>query len=154
MVVIDKGTDALFGLLATCAMNKKGERDHAYKFVHGDKETFWSAFEMIKVPYYFPKYRGGTIGYPNPDREHSVCGQLYHPDDLGRPLWWNVRGGRERKKRNRNHFYANLLLLLRGECCETSIFLKRNTSTSPTGPPTAMTWKENGIGKRRIDPFV
>lgn len=91
VVVINKGSSAFFGLLATCTMNRKLEREEIYKNVFGDKETFWIATELIKVPYYFPSGYGGTIGYVNPSKENSICGQLYHPDENWEPLWWNVR---------------------------------------------------------------
>ena len=37
VVVVNKSSDSFFGLLATCAMNRKPERDYVYKFVHGMK---------------------------------------------------------------------------------------------------------------------
>jgi hypothetical protein len=68
-------------------MNSKYERDlWSYKKFYGDKETFWSGFEIVQEPYAFVR---------NYD-ENSVCGAQLHLEYLGRPLWWN--GGVMRNK--------------------------------------------------------
>ncbi|KAF9175061.1 hypothetical protein BGX21_010564 [Mortierella sp. AD011] len=96
VVLINKRTRFL-GLLATCKSNGKWERDLvSYKVFHGDKETFWTGFEMIQEPYVFMRNYGGVIGELRPDNPQSVCGAQLHEDYRGRPLWWN--GGLYRNK--------------------------------------------------------
>ncbi|KAG0281044.1 hypothetical protein BGZ95_007244 [Linnemannia exigua] len=96
VVVINKKTRFL-GLLGTCKMNGKWERDLVtYKVFHGDKETFWTGFEMVQEPYAFMRNYGGVIGELRPDDENSVCGAQLHEDHKGYPLWWN--GGLYRNK--------------------------------------------------------
>ncbi|KAG0269330.1 hypothetical protein BGZ95_002115 [Linnemannia exigua] len=96
VVLINKKTRFL-GLMGTCKMNGKWERDLvSYKIFHGDKETFWIGFEMIQEPYVFMRNYGGVIGELRPDNENSVCGAQMHQDHRGRPLWWN--GGLQRNK--------------------------------------------------------
>ncbi|KAF9103430.1 hypothetical protein BGX29_003390 [Mortierella sp. GBA35] len=91
VVLINKRTRFL-GMLATCKMNSKWERELvSYKISHGDKETFWTGFEMIQEPYVFMRNYGGVIGELRPDNEKSL-----HQDHRGRPLWWN--GGLYRNK--------------------------------------------------------
>jgi len=50
-IVIHK-TKALLGLLNVCKLNEQKIRDEVvYKFVYGDKETFWIGFEMSRQSY-------------------------------------------------------------------------------------------------------
>ncbi|KAF9925559.1 hypothetical protein FBU30_004672 [Linnemannia zychae] len=96
VVLINKKTRFL-GLLGTCKMNGKWERDLiSYKIFHGDKETFWTGFEMVQEPYAFMRNYGGVIGELRPDDNQSVCGAQLHEDHKGQPLWWN--GGLYRNK--------------------------------------------------------
>ncbi|KAG0312277.1 hypothetical protein BGZ99_009599 [Dissophora globulifera] len=96
VVLINKKARFL-GLLATCKSNGKWERDLvSYKVFHGDKETFWTGFELIQEPYVFMRNYGGVIGELRPDNDQSVCGAQLHEDFRGRPLWWN--GGLYRNK--------------------------------------------------------
>ncbi|KAF9579147.1 hypothetical protein BGW38_004723 [Lunasporangiospora selenospora] len=96
VVVINKKT-RLLGMLAVCKMNSKWERDHvSYKVFHGDKETFWTGFEMIQEPYAFMRSYGGVIGELREGNDKSVCGAQMHQDHLRQPLWWN--GGLYRNK--------------------------------------------------------
>ncbi|KAG0252215.1 hypothetical protein BG011_007120 [Mortierella polycephala] len=103
VVLINKRT-RLLGMLATCKMNSKWERELvSYKVFHGDKETFWTGFEMIQEPYAFMRNYGGVIGELRPDNDKSVCGAQLHEDHQGRPLWWN--GGLYRNKNSRVYRY-------------------------------------------------
>ncbi|KAF9408433.1 hypothetical protein BGZ94_002312 [Podila epigama] len=96
VVLINKRT-RFVGMLATCKMNSKWERDLvSYRKFHGDKETFWVGFEMVQEPYVFMRNYGGVIGELRPDDNQSVCGAQLHQDSEGRPLWWN--GGLYRNK--------------------------------------------------------
>ncbi|KAG0372265.1 hypothetical protein BGX24_000479 [Mortierella sp. AD032] len=96
VVVINK-KNRFLGLLGTCKMNGKWERDLVtYTIFHGDKETFWTGFEMVQEPYAFMRNYGGVIGELRPDNEDSVCGAQLHEDHKGYPLWWN--GGLYRNK--------------------------------------------------------
>ncbi|KAI7827053.1 mannosyltransferase putative-domain-containing protein [Gamsiella multidivaricata] len=96
VVLINKRT-RFPGMLATCKMNGKWERDlYSYEIFHGDKETFWVGFEMVQEPYAFMRNYGGAIGELHPNNNQSVCGAQLHEDHQGRPLWWN--GGLYRNK--------------------------------------------------------
>ncbi|KAK3808422.1 MAG: mannosyltransferase putative-domain-containing protein [Benniella sp.] len=96
VVMINKRT-RFTGLMAVCKSNGKWERDLvSYRVFHGDKETFWTGFEMIQEPYAFMRNYGGVIGELRPDNQNSVCGAQLHEDHKGRPLWWN--GGLYRNK--------------------------------------------------------
>ncbi|KAG0091349.1 hypothetical protein BGZ93_004546 [Podila epicladia] len=96
VVLINKRTRFL-GLLATAKMNSKWERDLvSYRIFHGDKETFWTGFEMVQEPYAFVRSYGGVIGELRSDNNNSVCGAQLHEDHKGQPLWWN--GGLYRNK--------------------------------------------------------
>ncbi|KAG0234094.1 hypothetical protein BGW41_001231 [Actinomortierella wolfii] len=103
VVVVNKSKRFL-GMLGTCKMNGKYERDLiSYRVFHGDKETFWVGYEMIQEPYAFMRSYGGVIGELRENDSKSVCGAQLHLDYQGRPLWWN--GGLYRNKNagvNRN----------------------------------------------------
>ncbi|KAI8853966.1 mannosyltransferase putative-domain-containing protein [Chytridium lagenaria] len=97
-------TGVLHALMATCKMNSKVERDGStYRYIYGDKETFWMSWEMLRIPYSFVPTHGGAIGYLDPTRS-ATCGSLYHAEFL-RPLWWN--GGLRRQKRNDTSLYIH-----------------------------------------------
>ncbi|RKO95138.1 hypothetical protein CAUPRSCDRAFT_13121, partial [Caulochytrium protostelioides] len=49
VVLIDKRRH-LHTLLMVCMMNSSPYRDEIYKHVHGDKETFWLANEVMRTP--------------------------------------------------------------------------------------------------------
>ncbi|KAJ3210772.1 hypothetical protein HDU82_007394 [Entophlyctis luteolus] len=89
VIVLDKTrTDVLHGLLTTAKMNSKLERDGiTYKMMHGDKESYWMSWELIRSPYKFSRSFGGTVGYKNED--DAICGGLFHTDEYLKPLWWN-----------------------------------------------------------------
>ncbi|KAG0337589.1 hypothetical protein BG004_007580 [Podila humilis] len=96
-VVLINKRDRFLGMLATCKMNGKWERDLvSYTKFHGDKETFWIGFEMIQEAYAFMRNYGGAIGELAPGNSDSVCGAQLHLDSKGQPLWWN--GGLYRNK--------------------------------------------------------
>ncbi|KAJ1340869.1 hypothetical protein BSLG_004346 [Batrachochytrium salamandrivorans] len=68
----------------------------------GDKESFWIAHEALHAPFVFGPGNGGSIGTLHTDpttNRTKVCGEMYHPDDSGKPLWFNGGiGVRERAK--------------------------------------------------------
>ncbi|KAJ3099278.1 hypothetical protein HDU97_003296 [Phlyctochytrium planicorne] len=105
VVLIDKGrSSVLHAMLAVCKLNSQTERDlNTYIYVHGDKETFWMGWEMMRVPWAFAPAYGGTIGYRN--KKGAVCGGLYHPDEDLKPLWWN--GGVLKNKHGDVSLYMN-----------------------------------------------
>ncbi|KAI8064627.1 mannosyltransferase putative-domain-containing protein [Gongronella butleri] len=90
IVVIDKSR-ALLGLMATCKMNGKRERDEvSYKRMHGDKESFWVGFEMMQTPYAFVKSHAAVLGaLGDAGDDNTVCGNIMHLDAQGKPYWWN-----------------------------------------------------------------
>ncbi|KAJ3381415.1 hypothetical protein HDU84_005132 [Entophlyctis sp. JEL0112] len=89
VIVLDKTrTDVLHGLLTTAKMNSKLERDGiTYKMMHGDKESYWMSWELVRSPYKFSRSFGGTVGYK--DDQDAICGGLFHTDEYLQPLWWN-----------------------------------------------------------------
>ncbi|KAI9098350.1 mannosyltransferase putative-domain-containing protein [Phlyctochytrium arcticum] len=80
------------GLLAICKANSGKWKETMYKSVHGDKESYWMVHEVLSIPYRWAPGGGGAVGYlldgPTPTTVR-VCGGLYHPDLLHRPLWFN-----------------------------------------------------------------
>ncbi|KAI9203828.1 mannosyltransferase putative-domain-containing protein [Polychytrium aggregatum] len=75
-------------LLLNSKMNTDYFKKDFYKAFHGDKETFWIAFEAMKTPYFMSPNGGGAVGFLDPDNNY-VCGGLYHPDENRQPLWFN-----------------------------------------------------------------
>ncbi|KAF9132124.1 hypothetical protein BGW39_000771 [Mortierella sp. 14UC] len=72
VVVINKKT-RLSGLLAVCKMNSKWERDLvSYRMFYGDKETFWTGFEMAQEPYAFMRTFGSVVGEMRDDPVKEV----------------------------------------------------------------------------------
>ncbi|CAO3613156.1 unnamed protein product [Mucor fragilis] len=126
IVVIDK-RKALFGLLATCKMNDKLERDRvSYRHSHGDKETFWIGFEMIQAPYAFVRSYGAVIGgLGDAGAAGTVCGNQLHLDTNNRPWWWN--GGILRDKNKWDNRYLKFTHFAEGEDWEFGTSCIRET---------------------------
>ena len=82
----------------------------------GDKETFWLAAELAKIPYAFhPSYAGiiGSIS-TNADGVPEICSPQPLQTDLdGRPFWFNS-GLMEDKTNAENRKYANLTYYIPG----------------------------------------
>ncbi|OAD07974.1 glycosyltransferase family 71 protein, partial [Mucor lusitanicus CBS 277.49] len=100
-VVIMNKRKALLGLLSTCKLNSKTEREEVvYKRVYGDKETFWIGFEVMQTPYAFVKSFAGVIGNHGRGGDDGspdyLCGNEIHFDANEKPLWLN--GGLYRNK--------------------------------------------------------
>ncbi|KAI9334429.1 mannosyltransferase putative-domain-containing protein [Obelidium mucronatum] len=100
-MVFDKSRPGiLFSLLLTCRMNSKIEREKTlYENTYGDKESFWFANELLRVPYAFNPYFGGTFGYYNVGESQkvrgraAVCGiRLLQLNESGDPFFWNGGG--------------------------------------------------------------
>lgn len=99
VVVINKSTNAWFGLLLICRLNSHIHRDLIYKEFYGDKETFWFAFEILGLEYYLNAMHGGAVGQKSEDVrdndgrdqavELTVCGHIGHLDYEQKPLWVN-----------------------------------------------------------------
>ncbi|KAJ3409437.1 hypothetical protein CcCBS67573_g01257 [Chytriomyces confervae] len=88
VVAVDKGrAGPLHALMLVCKMNSRPERDLMYNYVHGDKETFWFAWDILRVPYKFSPTFGGAAGYLNAEKQ--VCGGIFHVDEELQPLWFN-----------------------------------------------------------------
>eukprot|EP00475_Leptophrys_vorax_P009450 TRINITY_DN16277_c0_g2_i1.p1 TRINITY_DN16277_c0_g2~~TRINITY_DN16277_c0_g2_i1.p1 ORF type:complete len:477 (-),score=102.99 TRINITY_DN16277_c0_g2_i1:90-1520(-) len=90
VVIIDKAR-RFSGLLGVCRLMDYFPRRNTYGShwqIGGDKEYWWIGFEMMKEPYMFSHYIGGSVG--TKERETGrTCGRLLHMDDSGRPLWMN-----------------------------------------------------------------
>ncbi|MCO5585475.1 hypothetical protein L7F22_039408 [Adiantum nelumboides] len=80
VVVVDKRRAHVFAsLLFTAWMNLQVIRDQVtYWLFHGDKESFWLAFELARLPYYMNNHGAGNLGskhhLKSPD---EFCGE--HP---------------------------------------------------------------------------
>ncbi|KAI9265899.1 mannosyltransferase putative-domain-containing protein [Helicostylum pulchrum] len=145
VVLMDK-RKVLFGLLATCKMNDKNERDKvSYKHSHGDKETFWIGFEMIATPYSFVKSVGAVIGgLGDAGAAETVCGNQLHLDANNKPMWWN--GGLLRDKNKWDDRYMSFTHFAQGEDWEFETSCVRETDKI-----TELTKYERGIGNRLIE---
>ncbi len=67
----------------------------------GDKESYWMAFELAKIPYFFDDVYASAIGHvtkSSTDQKPLLCpSHLLHLDHQGKPLWYN--GSLYRSKR-------------------------------------------------------
>jgi len=94
-VVINK-TKNILGLLNVCKLNEQKIRDEVvYKYVHGDKETFWIGFDMARQPYNMipvPSIFVGEMAVGeegnDPDAK-QLCGHVGHTTRDGKVLFWN-----------------------------------------------------------------
>ncbi|KAI8622221.1 mannosyltransferase putative-domain-containing protein [Chytriomyces sp. MP71] len=92
VVALDKGNlGVLMSLLLAAKMNAKVERDGVlYQHTYGDKESFWFASEMLRVPYAFNEAYGGVIGRAYKGRPDLPCGiSLLQVDHEMKPLFLN-----------------------------------------------------------------
>lgn len=101
---------AFMSLVFTTYMNLQNVRAHLYGQVAGDKETFWLAAELARIPYAFHPSYAGIIGSISANAEGvpEICSPQPLQTDLdGRPFWFNS-GLREDKMNAQNKQYANL----------------------------------------------
>ncbi|KAI9325581.1 mannosyltransferase putative-domain-containing protein, partial [Obelidium mucronatum] len=104
VVALDKGDPGiLHSLIYACKMNSAQVRNETYSHVHGDKETFWMAMEMARVPFRFTPGYSGAVGYLDSEVEGLVCGNMFHSDEELEPFWWN--GGILMMKHVRNDWF-------------------------------------------------
>ncbi|KAJ3128982.1 hypothetical protein HK100_008865 [Physocladia obscura] len=82
MVLDRRRPPVMHALLLSALMNSNRVRDGVYAAVHGDKETFWLAMEMLRVPFTFAPGFAGAVGYRN-DLFDDVGGGDYNYDDDG-----------------------------------------------------------------------
>ncbi|CAK4282247.1 unnamed protein product [Aphanomyces euteiches] len=72
------------------------ERIHGRQFSHGDKETFWLAFELAHVPYSFSPWGAAVVSQAQDMTLHpdTLCGSLaqYLPQDDATPRLFYVNG--------------------------------------------------------------
>ncbi|KAJ3404473.1 lipoyl(octanoyl) transferase [Chytriomyces confervae] len=89
-------TGVLMSLLLTTKLNSNDTRALLYKDTHGDKESFWFASEMLRVPFRFNKGFVGAMGTTaviSPPGYHGVCSSfMLQVDDNGDLFWWNGGG--------------------------------------------------------------
>ncbi|CAF0735324.1 unnamed protein product [Didymodactylos carnosus] len=87
VVVMDK-IRSLYGLLLTCKLNEKYLREkYTYRYLYGDKDTYWLSFKLINQTYAFLPTYTGTIGKIS--HNNRICGHILHLDLNWKPLWWN-----------------------------------------------------------------
>ncbi|KAJ3297891.1 hypothetical protein HDU79_001648 [Rhizoclosmatium sp. JEL0117] len=160
VVVVDKRvTGNLHALMAVCNMNSKVERDEVtYKKMHGDKETYWISWDLLRVPYSFVPTYGGTVGYKN-STTGAICGGLFHTDEHQRPLWWN--GG---VIANKHHNKDGQFMTFDYAAFDTDADKIKWDWETPTTPFCLMPrydWeivelnpREKGLGKQFVDIYV
>ncbi|KAJ3073501.1 hypothetical protein HDU98_001364 [Podochytrium sp. JEL0797] len=96
VLVFDKSrTGVIHALFLACELSSPTMRAGRYAFLHDDREIFWMAWEMLRVPYRFSPTYGGAVGVLREDSAvtkmggKQVCGNLVHVDEELNPLWWN-----------------------------------------------------------------
>ncbi|ORY18882.1 hypothetical protein LY90DRAFT_435416, partial [Neocallimastix californiae] len=101
-VVIHKIRNIL-GLLTVCKLNEKVMRnDVVYKYVYGDKETFWMGFDMAREHYHVNPIPCSYIGNREKDDEgKKFCGHIGHSLSNGKFMFWN---GHLIKDKNKSSF--------------------------------------------------
>ena len=105
VVLIDKSR-VLKGLLSVCKLNDHDERKgFTYRYLHGDKDTWWLGFHIIQMSYSFMPTLTAAIGQVSTYNKHLVCGLMLHFDEQGQPIWWN---GGMFKERNFNKDLLNI----------------------------------------------
>ncbi|KAJ3203681.1 hypothetical protein HDU82_006375, partial [Entophlyctis luteolus] len=95
-MAVDKSrSGVLFTLLFAAKLNGRRERQDFYKASHGDKEAFWFAAEVLRVPYEFNPSYAGTIGVLDQQSNGThlrICGgQMLHLNEANEPFW--IHGG-------------------------------------------------------------
>ncbi|OLL26871.1 putative alpha-1,3-mannosyltransferase MNN14, partial [Neolecta irregularis DAH-3] len=90
VVLIDK-LRTMSGLLLTCHMNLKRQREQVIKPIfYGDKETFWLGYGISDTRFQFAEGYAGGIGRYRLNSTTHICSlQLLHVDESGDPLWIN-----------------------------------------------------------------
>lgn len=117
LIAVDKSIPGVFlSLIFAAWMNTRNVREEfSYKMFHGDKETFWIAFELSGVPYTFDKLYAGSIGsvnwasdlYQELEAVELCSKHMLHMDESGDiPFWLN--GGIYENKNKPELGYANL----------------------------------------------
>ncbi|KAI8376711.1 mannosyltransferase putative-domain-containing protein [Choanephora cucurbitarum] len=145
-IVVMNKKKVLLGLLSTCKMNDKQERDKvSYKHVHGDKETFWIGFEMVQTPYAFVRSYGAVIGgLGDEGADGTVCGNQLHLDtNDNRPWWWN--GGLLRDKNRWDDRYLRFTHFAEGENWEFE-----SSCINDKDKIRQLNSREKGIGEQLI----
>ncbi|KAJ3283023.1 hypothetical protein HDU79_009460 [Rhizoclosmatium sp. JEL0117] len=100
LMLFDKSRlEVVHGLMAACHLNLKEVREGGMdKYLQGDKETYWLAFEILRIPYQFvPGIAGaaGSLQIKNGKTlDNSVCGPQSHLDEHGKLLHVNSRSAR------------------------------------------------------------
>jgi hypothetical protein len=89
VVLIDKSR-VFKGLLSICKLNDHHEREQfTYKYVYGDKDTWWLGLHIIQMPYSFIPTMTASIGQVDNNNKNLVSGHILHLDENHKPVWWN-----------------------------------------------------------------
>ncbi|KAJ3377501.1 hypothetical protein HDU84_008577 [Entophlyctis sp. JEL0112] len=119
LMLFDKSRLAVVhGLLATCYLNLREVREGGLdKHLTGDKETYWLALELLRIPHKFvPGIAGAAGSLQVKDGEvvkNSVCGPQSHLDEWGELLHVNTRSARynnelDKWEKSLSHYIAPL----------------------------------------------
>ncbi|KAJ3083218.1 hypothetical protein HDU99_000299 [Rhizoclosmatium hyalinum] len=98
LMLFDKSRpEIVHALLAATHFNLREVREGGMdKQIMGDKETYWFAHELLRIPYKFAPYHAGTAGVlqktaAGKENPNAVCGPLAHMDETGKLLHVNSR---------------------------------------------------------------
>jgi hypothetical protein len=87
VVLIDKSR-VFKALLSVCKLNDHQERERfTYKYLYGDKDTWWLGFHIIQMSYSFIPTMTAAIGQI--EGKNKVYGHILHLDENHKPIWWN-----------------------------------------------------------------
>jgi len=90
VVLIDKSR-VLFGLLSICKLNDYHERRRVtYRYLYGDKDTWWLGLHILNIPYSFFSTMPAAIGRIEKRKDKTrVCGLILHIGENNELIWWN-----------------------------------------------------------------
>ncbi|KAJ3108033.1 hypothetical protein HK100_003489 [Physocladia obscura] len=119
LIFFDKSRlNVVHGLLSACTLNLREVREGGLdKHVSGDKETYWLASELLRVPYKFVPGTAGAAGSLQTKEgqviKNSVCGPQSHLDEKGNLLHVNTRSARysdelDKWEKELSHYIAPL----------------------------------------------
>ncbi|KAJ3294749.1 hypothetical protein HDU79_010484 [Rhizoclosmatium sp. JEL0117] len=149
--VLDKSrAGILFSLLLACKMNSKVERGVLYSMTYGDKESFWFANEVLRVPFAFNRHFGSVIGMSDSalstDTYPVVCGVwLLQLDESGKPFWWNGGGVLKDREAKRGFEYLEFERMAFDLDGEKTHWLPGHCLNTTTGLVRELNMKERGV---------
>ena len=87
----------------------------------GDKESYWMAFELAGIPYFYDNVYASAIGHITKDGDSGqdkLCpSHILHLDNTGRPFWYNgsLYLNKKDKKADRKWMHPTVWALASGK---------------------------------------